>query len=233
MKQISAGQIASALVAACAEFKVDPASVFEKGLMHARASRQLAGASLKAVTGIPARTLAPMLCLSGPELSPSLLSKAGITTDMMLTVVEALGGPGLAADLSQSEAPAEASAAATAAVREDLPSVAVVADPPEKGGRKPRAAKPDPKPVAPEPPATKPVTAARRGGKGWRGPRAAKPVARLVAAPKVTRLKPVSADIARWSGWFVAADWDVEEVADLFNVHPDGLADALEFGVAA
>lgn len=37
----------------------------------------------------------------------------------------------------------------------------------------------------------------------------------------------------RFARWFVQAGWAIEEVADLFDVHEDALADALEFGVAA
>jgi len=37
----------------------------------------------------------------------------------------------------------------------------------------------------------------------------------------------------RFARWFVQAGWAIEEVADLFDAHPDALADALEFGVAA
>uniref|UniRef100_UPI0026EE5BA7 hypothetical protein n=1 Tax=Brevundimonas naejangsanensis TaxID=588932 RepID=UPI0026EE5BA7 len=49
----------------------------------------------------------------------------------------------------------------------------------------------------------------------------------------VRRLRPMTAKKLRFARWFVAAGWDVEEVADLFDVHDDAMADALEFGVAA
>ncbi len=44
----------------------------------------------------------------------------------------------------------------------------------------------------------------------------------------MTRVKAVSADIARWAGWFLAADWDLNDVAELFEVDADSLADRLE-----
>lgn len=44
----------------------------------------------------------------------------------------------------------------------------------------------------------------------------------------VVRLKPVTADIARWARAFLASPlWTADEVADLFGVHPDALVDVV------
>lgn len=53
------------------------------------------------------------------------------------------------------------------------------------------------------------------------------------SAPAVTRLKPVTAKTLRWAPAFLDARWPLDEVAALFDVHPDALVDALERGVAA
>ena len=45
------------------------------------------------------------------------------------------------------------------------------------------------------------------------------------------RLKPVTDRIARWAGHFLRAQWSLQEVADLFGVAEDDLAQAC--GVAA
>jgi len=34
----------------------------------------------------------------------------------------------------------------------------------------------------------------------------------------LTRIRPVSPRVKRWAGWFVAAGWDLDEVAALFSV---------------
>lgn len=54
-----------------------------------------------------------------------------------------------------------------------------------------------------------------------------------VAARSAFRLRPVTARVARWAGDFLDARWSLDEVAELFDVHPDALVDALERGVAA
>lgn len=52
---------------------------------------------------------------------------------------------------------------------------------------------------------------------------------RLPATAHVARhqLKPVSADVLRWSRWFRAARWPIAEVAYLFDRDEDALAAAL------
>lgn len=45
--------------------------------------------------------------------------------------------------------------------------------------------------------------------------------------PPMAALKPVTPDVTRWAWGFVAAGWDVEEVAELFDRAPDALACAV------
>jgi hypothetical protein len=58
-------------------------------------------------------------------------------------------------------------------------------------------------------------------------------IEKVRSAPAVTRLKPVTARTLRWAPAFLDARWPLDEVAALFDVHPDALVDALERGVAA
>lgn len=44
----------------------------------------------------------------------------------------------------------------------------------------------------------------------------------------IEQLKPVTPRVARWTWWFVAAGWDLEEVAGLFDRDADALAQAVE-----
>ena len=50
------------------------------------------------------------------------------------------------------------------------------------------------------------------------------------SVPVSSRLKPVSARISRWAGHFLAAAWDLDEVAYLFGVGPEDLAASLSRG---
>lgn len=52
--------------------------------------------------------------------------------------------------------------------------------------------------------------------------------ARAVNDSAVVQLKALTPGKLRYAGWFVAADWSVEETAGLFDLDPDQLADALE-----
>jgi hypothetical protein len=49
----------------------------------------------------------------------------------------------------------------------------------------------------------------------------------------VTRIKPVTARVLGWASAFLDARWPLDEVAELFDVHPDALVDALEHGASA
>ena len=221
--QPTARDLAMALVAAAGVVHILPDRVFDPG-QTARRARILAGAALKASTGCAGKPLAATLKLAGPELSPSMLVKAKVTTDMMLEVVEALHH-GLPKPASQ-----------PAVEPRPLPSAAEAAG----LARKPAAKPADkPKPVNAVRPVAEP--APPRASKSAAAPREPRPTARPApeeapsdpAATAVRRLKPMTAAKLRFGRWFVTAGWDLEEVAELFDVHEDALADALEFGVAA
>lgn len=228
MSAVTAGDLASALVASCRVLGVAPDQVFSS---EGRKARTLAGAALRAAAGVQPKALARMLRLSPPELAPSLIRRAAITADMMLEVVEAIGGPAGAVALSQGLASPDA---ATARVDVEAPDLAPVVEAVAQGEPRVRA-------VA-EPVAAPAGRATGRKGAGrprrtaedrkaYLRPRPV--VAASVAEDRAVRLKPLTARVARWAGWFVAADWSVEETAELFDVHPDAVADALEFGVTA
>jgi hypothetical protein len=208
--------LALALVAAARIMGVAPEAVFD-GRQSARRARILAGAALKASTGCVAHTLAAALRLSGPELSPSMVARAGVTTDMMLEVVEAVNGV----------TPAAAVRPARDGEARPLPAAAGAQGPARKAASKPaavaerREARPGAAPEAR--PASGPTSVSTTGP-------AARPARRSEA---VQRLRPMTAPRLRFARWFVQAGWAIEEVADLFDVHEDALAAALEFGVAA
>lgn len=227
---LSAGDLASALVASCVVMGGSPAEVFEP---HLRRARILAGAALKAATGLSAVALTKPLRLASTELAPSMLARHRITTDMLLEVVEAIGGPAGAAALSQGLASPEA---ASAAVEDPAPvAEAIAASTPVSRQPRPTAS-----------PSARKVTEAEVIG-GQSSPRRARMTAeerreylapRKVATPAeergpIIRLRPVTARVARYAAWFLAAEWELDEVAGLFNVGATALADALEFGVAA
>lgn len=208
--QPSAGQLALALVAAARIMGVAPDAVFAAGT-PARRARILAGASLKAATGCVASELATTLHLSGPELAPSMLARAGVNTDMMLEVAEALNGGSLPAGRGVS-------------VREARPlsAAAEAKSPARKTASKPQAAGADRNSGDRPGAASKAIIPSR-------SPRRA----RSEDPSAVQRLRPMTAARLRFARWFVEAGWEIEEVAHLFDAHEDALADALEFGVAA
>lgn len=228
--QPNAGQLAMALVASAKIFGIAPDAVFV-GNQTARRTRILAGAALKASTGCAANHLATTLRLQGPELAPSMVAKAGVTTDMMLEVVEALHG-----GLPKQKADARPLAPATEAKRA-----------PCKAAPKPKAAAVKSVPIKPVAKAETPVAAVvqtvaaapmryavPQRKRGRPEPKPVQPAAPSPTRPSaVQRLKPMTAAKLRFGRWFVAAGWEIEDVAELFDVHEDALADALEFGVAA
>ncbi|WP_201463693.1 hypothetical protein [Brevundimonas aurantiaca] len=219
--QPSAAQLALALAAAARIMGVAPEAVFD-GRQSARRARILAGAALKASTGCVAHTLAAALRLSGPELSPSMVARAGVTTDMMLEVVEAVNGV----------TPTAAVRPARDGEARPLPAAAGAESPARKAASKPaavaerREVRPGPAPEArpaASGPASGPTSVSTTGPAARRARR----------SEAVQRLRPMTAARLRFARWFVQAGWAIEEVADLFDAHPDALADALEFGVAA
>lgn len=228
--QPNAGQLAMALVASAKIFGIAPDAVFV-GNQTARRTRILAGAALKASFGCAANHLATTLRLKGPELAPSMVTKAGVTTDMMLEVVEALHG-----GLPKPKADVRPLAPATEAKRA-----------PCKAAPKPKAVAVKPVPIKPVAQAETPVAAVVQAvavapmryavpqrKRGRPEPKPAEAAAPSPTRPSaVQRLKPMNAAKLRFGRWFVAAGWEIEDVAELFHVHEDALADALEFGVAA
>lgn len=232
--QPNAGQLAMALVASAKIFGIAPDAVFV-GNQTARRTRILAGAALKASTGCAANHLATTLRLKGTELAPSMVTKAGVTTDMMLEVVEALHC-GLPKSPSGPKADARPLSPATEAKRAPCKA----APKPKAAAVKPVPIKPVAKAETPAAPVVQTIAAPPMRyavPKRKRGRPEPKPVAAV--APHATRpsaiqrLKPMTAAKLRFGRWFVAAGWEIEDVAELFDVHEDALADALEFGVAA
>lgn len=64
-------------------------------------------------------------------------------------------------------------------------------------------------------------------------PYRARPRARRVGrgpVEEVKRLGPVTPAKRRYAGWFLAADWPLDEVAALFDVSPPALAEAFQRG---
>lgn len=229
-------QIGQVLVAAARLLKVDPAAVYQT---EGRRARILAAAALRSRTSCRATVLAPFFKICAPELAPSMLIRAGITTDQMLSVLDGVDFPGHAGAMPSQAAPpaAEQGAAEPVAKAEVVPprakappvaSAVSGADYLTDSRRLRKASAPravvHPKPRPGEVP-ERPLPAPRFPSEQ---PRPSPPPQRVV----MTRVKAVSADIPRWAGWFLAADWDLEDVAELFEVDSDSLADRLE-GVAA
>lgn len=229
---ITAAHIAVAVVAACGITGADAATVFEDRRGHVK-TRLIAAAGLMARLEVPPRDAARLLQVERKRLSPSMLEPAGVTTDALLTVAEALESHGLTPTLAKRSAPKaeaappapqpqaqgsskrrKAATPAPAAKRADPPP----APPPTKPEPpKPKAAERRPVPVTPErrprpAPATNPV----------------RPTAPRPASGGAVRLKPINDRIVGWCRPFVARGMAVEDLADLFDVHPDALRDHLK-----
>ncbi|WP_426041522.1 hypothetical protein [Brevundimonas sp. TWP2-3-4b1] len=91
---LTAAHVAVALVAAAKITGADASRVFEDGPGHRR-TRTMAAAGLVARLGCSRRATAPMFRVCAPELSPSMLTRAGVTSDHLLIVAEALHAHGL------------------------------------------------------------------------------------------------------------------------------------------
>lgn len=227
--QLTAAHVAVAIVAAAGQVGIDAAQVFAPGRGHKKA-RMMAAAGCCARLGCSKAAAARLFRLEAQRLAPTMLAKAGITLDHMLTVAEALQGAGLTAGhqaspprplspAAEASAPARKSERAAAARKPDREDRST--DEEAAGGRRRR-----------QPP--KAASAARNAKAAAQPQRSAAPAAPArPMAHGVRRLRPMTAKKLRFARWFVAAGWDVEEVADLFDVHDDAMADALEFGVAA
>lgn len=207
---LTASHVAVALVASARLRGLDAAGIFDSGYAN-RKARVLAAASLGARLGVKKTVLAKLFQLHPQELSPSMLAHAEVSAEAMLEVAEALCASGL------SLAPERACPQSEAA-----PAV-----PARKARKADAAAKPERvEPVARIAPAAPRVIAATEAPPA--PARVSRPRKVSVAGGSVARLKPVTPAIARWGGFFLEAGWDADEAADLFDVSPEALIDALD-----
>lgn len=232
MGGISAAHVAVAIVAAAKILRTDPARVFEDGRLHAR-TRILAAAATCARLGQGKADAGRLFKVQAQRLAPSMLVKEKITTEQLLEIAEALEAAGLTAhDDARARflTPFEAETRRTqAAAAEAKPSRKPG---PGKSGQdrpSPSRSAPDaaPAPAAKKrgrPPASGTFQAVGRLGGAARA--RARPSSAGLRA--IADLKPVTPDIARWSGYFLEADWRLSTVADLFEVCPMALLDALD-----
>lgn len=205
---ITAAHVATALVAACREVGVRPDQAFEE-VRGAKKARVLAGAGLVAAIGAKAADVCRLLQLKHRVvLSPSHLPRWAISKADIAMVVEALQDAELtprvfeAAPAPAAEPPVQDKPARIEAV--EAPARAAPGERkarPAALERKPRRALGDPKP----------------------GPRP------RTALPEkaIQKLKPVTARIVRWARFFPAAQWSLGEVAELFDVCPVQLLEAM------
>ncbi|WP_041761395.1 hypothetical protein [Brevundimonas subvibrioides] len=215
--------VAAAVTAACRLRGVDASKVNDRGL-DGRRARQLAGAALHARFGTANLALAERLTLHGPELAPSMLAKAGITTDDMLSVVEALDGVDATVEVRPMSPPAPVRAI-TGGLNPAAPPPFV---PRERKAPKASAPRPVGLPDNLSCARSRPHPTPDRAARPLPAPRPPSAQPKPMKPAHVVRLKPVTTDIARWARWFLASPiWTAEEVADLFGVHPDGLIDAV------
>lgn len=210
---VNAGQLAMALVAAAKVTGVEPDQVFE---LRKGRTRILAGAALVARYGVSKRGLCRVLKLGPNDLCPANLAHRKITTDEMLAVVEAMGEPPGGSSAGPRLSAPRAAAASEGPARKAEVAPAARAKGPAKGGANPVRR-----------------TFGRQPRDPLAAPRKAAPVAPARpcwARPEpVVRLKPVTARIAGWASHFLESPlWELDEVAALFGVHPDGLLAALE-----
>lgn len=192
--------IARAVGASCVVRKLEPELAWRSA---GRTVRILAGAALKARLGCQAKALAPLLRVEAPELSPSMLTRREITTDDLLSVIE---GMATARPVIPCVAPPKAEVVKAPAPAAPVHAVPTSPAPP------PVRPRPTPRPAPrPTPPGPVRVERPRTGRVG-----------------SVIRLKPVTANIVRWARPALSSPlWTVDEVAELFGVHPDALLDAV------
>lgn len=221
---ITAAHIAVAIVAACGLTGADAATVYEDRRGHVK-TRLIAAAGLMARLDLPPRDAARLLHVERKRLSPSMLEPAGVTTDALLTVAEALESHGLAAGRQkagttkpEASPPAPQPQAQGSSKRRKAATSAPAAkraDPPP-APPKPHAIERPSRPVTPERSARPPVPT-----------NPVRPPGRPPAAARAVRLKAVTGRIAGWCRAYVAQGVSVEDLADLFDVHPDALRDHL------
>lgn len=239
---ITAAHVAVAVVTACRLRAVDPSGVFSNGQTNRRA-RVLAAAGLVSRLKLMKGPTAALLKVFPQELAPSMLAKAEVTTDELLDIANALEAAGLV-EAGPAEPPPEspppepdrAKPAATSAKpackpggKREAPAVSAPADP--SPSRPSPAAPPSPaaEVVPPRPSPFKLQTAGMAGGASRERARAeAQREAPGRSGGRVTTIKAVTARIVGWAAHFLEAGWDRVEVAELFDVCPDALLNALD-----
>lgn len=226
---VTAAHIAVAIVAACRITGVRADRAFEDVRGNTR-TRLIAAGGCIARLGWRPLDVARLFHVDAKRLSPSMLANANVSTDDMLAVAEALEAHGLT-----DGAPKVTDASSQSQVSQD---VAAEAERPARKAKAVAAAEEKRKRPADSPPATSSVVREIRNVRPPPPP-AANPVRRAAprAAPPTPRqirpLEPMNTRKKRFGQWFVDAGWSVDETAELFNVHPDALADALNAATKA
>lgn len=258
---VSATHVAVAIVAACRLRGVEPATVFARGCAENRQARLLAAAGLAARLGCAKTAIAPLLKVCAPELAPSMLARAGVTTDELLAIAEALEAAGLTGGdlphdrfvkpwVAESESrppvippadkpmPAEAASPQPAAVSAEpahKPGARVESISGQSGRvrageglQKGKKAQPDGAGEGPSPFKRRTIGLASAAGRARAREGEDRQALARQARSGVARLKAVTDRIAGWAAHFLEAGWDRFEVAELFDVCPDALLNALD-----
>ena len=231
---VTAAHIAVAIVAACRITGVRADRAFEDVRGNTR-TRLIAAGGCIARLGWRPLDVARLFHVDAKRLSPSMLANANVSTDDMLAVAEALEAHGLTDGAPKVADASSQSPASKAQVSQD---VAAEAERPARKAKAVAAAEEKRKRPADSPPATSSVVREIRNVRPPPPP-AANPVRRAAprAAPPTPRqirpLEPMNTRKKRFGQWFVDAGWSVDETAELFNVHPDALADALNAATKA
>ena len=218
--KVTPAHIAVAIVAACRITGVRADRAFEDVRGNTR-TRLIAAGGCIARLGWRPLDVARLFQVDAKRLSPSMLANANVSTDDMLAVAEALEAHGLT-----DGAPKVADASSQSQVSQD---VAAEAERPARKAKADAATGEKRKRPADPPPATSSVVREIRNTK----PLATNPVRRAatraapVARGQVRPLEAMNPRKLRFGQWFVDAGWSIDETAELFNVHPDALRDAL------
>lgn len=199
----TAGHVALAVVAACRMTGTDPQGVFGPARGNKRV-RLIAAAGLMTALKLKPRDVAGVFQVDATRLAPSMLRSADIGTDGLLTIAEALRTGGVLDDVS----PQQKAAGADASARKPSP----VQTRPDRPADPAPIVPPRARDIArPRPVATNPVRARLRE-----------------SLSTVETLKAVNANIVRWSRIYVARGVTVRELADLFEVDVEVLAEHLQ-----
>jgi hypothetical protein len=204
----TAGHVALAVVAACRMTGADPQGVFGPARGNKRV-RLIAAAGLMSALKLKPKDVATVFQVDATRLAPSMLRSADIEADQLLTIAEALRGGGLLDDARPQEKAADADASA----------------------RKPSPVQTRPHRPADPPPATMPASPVIPRDPDRLRPVAANPVRSRPSPARssaVETLKAVSDNIVRWSRIYVSRGVPIGDLADLFDVDVEALADRLK-----